>query len=253
MLAGYCVLVVEDGDRALVVPCRSARSTPVPVHRAGAGRDRGLPARRGVAGRVRVFRPLRTAAPLAKLAASLGLLLVAQAVRLARVRDRDEAAAAGAAGRHRHGLRLERADRPLHPAGHRPRLDARALARLPLLALRARDAGGLGERGRRHADRASRRTASRSPARCWRHSSRAAWESWRPRSSSSTHRPCRSRSFRRSPPRSSRASPRSGSPAWSVSRSARSNRSSTTSRSRAGSRRTTAWRCRASSPCSSSC
>ena len=62
-----------------------------------------------------VYRPLRTAAPLAKLAASLGVLLVAQAaVSLAfgiGTRPQPPVLPGGTCV----GLRLERADRPLHP------------------------------------------------------------------------------------------------------------------------------------------
>ena len=78
-----------------------------------------------------VFRPLRTATPLAKLAASLGLLLVAQAsVSLAfgiGTKPQPPVLPGGTVS----VLRLERPDRSVHPAGDRPRLHARPLARLP--------------------------------------------------------------------------------------------------------------------------
>ena len=63
-----------------------------------------------------VFRPLRTAAPLAKLAASLGLLLVAQASVSLAFGIGTKPQPPVLPGRHRHGVRLQRADRPLHPA-----------------------------------------------------------------------------------------------------------------------------------------
>ena len=70
-------------------------------------------------------------------------------VRVARVRDPDEAAAAGAAARRRHRVRRDRAGRPADPAGDRPRSHARAVSLLQAQPLRPRHAGRVGERGGR--------------------------------------------------------------------------------------------------------
>ena len=176
-----------------------------------------------------VYRPLRTAAPLAKLAASLGLLLVAQAaVSLAfgiGTKPQPPVLPGGTVTVFGSNVPI---DRFILPGIVLASTLVLSLV-LPADEIRAGDAGCLGERSRGDADRASRRTGSRWPARCWGHSSRAPWACSPPRSCSSTPRRSRSRSSRRSPPRSSPGSRRSGSPAWSAWRSGCSRTSSTTS------------------------
>ena len=140
------------------------------------------------------FRPLRTASPLAKLAASLGVLLVAQAgVALAfgiaskpqpPVLPRDTIELFGS---------LVPIDRLILPAIVLA-VDARALAPVPAQPLRARDAGGLGERGRRDAPRPLAEPAGAREHACSPPSSPAGSASSPPRSPSSTRRRCRSRS-----------------------------------------------------------
>ena len=80
MLAGYCYWSLRTGTPPWSAPPGFGEvHQPVSVHRARADRDRGLPAGGRLLIEYGIFRPLRTATPLAKLAASLGLLLVAQA------------------------------------------------------------------------------------------------------------------------------------------------------------------------------
>ena len=198
------------------------------------------------------FRPLRTGSPLAKLAASLGVLLVAQAsVSLAfgigtkpqpPVLPRGVVTIFGAIG----------PGRPADPAGDRPPRDARPLAALQAEPLRARDARGVGERGRRDAPR-----PLAEPARARQHAARDRRRR-RPRDPRRLDRAARldvaaaagrarahGRALRRLHvvlDRGARRARRSGC----------SRTSSTTSRRSAGSRPTTASRCPACSRCSCS-
>ena len=101
----------------------------------------------GVLIELAIFRPLRNTAPLAKLAASLGLLLVLAGGRDRGLRQHLEVGAVDPALRHGDDLRQGRADRPVHPRRHRDRRGCGAGGAVPLDALRALDEGGVGERG----------------------------------------------------------------------------------------------------------
>ena len=141
-----------------------------------------------------VFRPLRTAAPLAKLAASLGLLLVAQAfVSLAfgiGTKPQPPVLPGGTVTVFGSNVPIDRFILPgIVLAATLVLSLAYRLTRFGL-ATRAASENEVGG----DADRASRRTGSRSRARCSRRSSRAAWACSPPRSCSSTRRRSRSRS-----------------------------------------------------------
>ena len=184
MLGGYSYWSLKTGDLRLVRAdgggAASSRSSFLVVL--------------GVLIEFVAFRPLRTASPLAKLAASLGVLLVAQAsVSLAfgidtkpqpPVLPRDTVKLLGA---------IVPVDRLILPAIV-ARRDARALAPLQAQPLRARDARGLGERGRRDAARPLAEPARAREHACSRPSSPAGSASSPPRSPSSTRPRCRCRS-----------------------------------------------------------
>ena len=107
----------------------------------------------GVAMELLAFRPLQAASPLAKLAASLGVLLTLQASMLLSFGDDAEAAAPGAAAEppgRALGVTFAGLDRLLM-AGIVVAAAVGARGPLPLEPVRPRDAGRLGERGLRDA------------------------------------------------------------------------------------------------------
>ena len=158
-----------------------------------------------------VFRPLRTAAPLAKLVASLGVLLTAQASMLLAFGTSQHPqptiipCASSACSTRR--CRCP----PSCSAAIVVAMTVVLLGALSLDALRTRHPGGVGERRRRPprrpvAERAvARQHAARQPAA--RHARDPCRHPWR----RSTRPRCRSSSCLRSPPPSSRGSRRSGS------------------------------------------
>ena len=107
----------------------------------------------GVLMELLAFRPLRTASPLAKMAASIGVLLVAQGAVLLGFGTAGKPAPSDPADRHRRAVRRHGAGEPLHPGRHRHRRRRRAHRAVPVEPVRSGHAGGVGERGRGDAGR----------------------------------------------------------------------------------------------------
>ena len=132
----------------------------------------------GVAIEFVAFRPLRAATPLAKLVASLGVLLVAQASMLLAF-GTPSSRSRWCCRRTRWRCSARSSRSTAHPRGHRDRGGGRAGGALPVGAVRAGDAGGVGERDRghalrpvaqfglagEHADRVANRRRGRDPGR----------------------------------------------------------------------------------------
>ena len=206
----------------------------------------------GVLIELAIFRPLRNTAPLAKLAASLGLLLVLESGVILIFGNSLKSAPVGPPLGHGDGLRPNRAAGPVPARRDRDRRRGGAGGALSVDAVRTVDAGGVGERGLGHARRALAEPPGDREHRARERRRRRVSASSLRRSSRSTRRRLPSRSFRHSQPHCSRASRRSSSRALRDWPSASCSRSSSTGGRRAGSRQTRAARRSADCPSSSS-